>query len=246
VHWALQRQSRRNTGTQIMTTQNIVSDVVRMYHADSARQRLLQLGAAALSDAELVGLVLPAMGGQCRHTKAAELLTSFGSIRRLLSADRNDAREHGLNDGAYAALQAAMELTRRHYGELMEAGPMLTNPRSTREYLRMRFRDLPHEVFAILYLDNRNRVIALEELFRGTIDGATVHPREVVKRALYHNAAALILAHNHPSGVAEPSQADELITRRLKEALSTVDIRVLDHLVIGDGVCESMAERGLL
>jgi DNA repair protein RadC len=128
----------------------------------------------------------------------------------------------------------------------MQAGPALTNPRSTREYLRMRLRDLDHEVFCCLYLDNRNRVIACEELFRGTIDGATVHPREIVKRALAHNAAAVILAHNHPSGVAEPSQADELITRRVKESLATVDIRVLDHLVIGDGRCESMAERGMV
>lgn len=110
----------------------------------------------------------------------------------------------------------------------------------------MKLRDLDHEVFCCVYLDNRNRVIKCEELFRGTIDGATVHPREVVKRALAHNAAAVILAHNHPSGVAEPSQADELITRRIKESLGTVDIRVLDHLVIGDGHCESMAERGLL
>ena len=110
----------------------------------------------------------------------------------------------------------------------------------------MQRRDLPHEGFCGVFLDNRHRVIALEELFRGTIDGASVHPREVVKRALAKNAAAVILAHNHPSGIAEPSQADELITRRLKEALALVDIRVLDHLVIGDGVCESFAERGLL
>ena len=117
---------------------------------------------------------------------------------------------------------------------------------STREFLRARLRDLPHEVFCCVYLDNRHRVIAFEELFRGTIDGASVHPREVVKHALARNAAALILVHNHPSGLAEPSQADELITRRLKEALALVDIRVLDHLVVGDGVCESFAERGLL
>jgi DNA repair protein RadC len=115
-----------------------------------------------------------------------------------------------------------------------------------RRFLRARLRDLPHEVFCCLHLDNRNRVIAFEELFRGTIDGASVHPREVVKRALAHNAAALILAHNHPSGVAEPSQADEVITRRLSSALALVDIRVLDHLVVGDSACVSFAERGLL
>ena len=122
----------------------------------------------------------------------------------------------------------------------------LSNPRATREYLAVRFGGMEHEVFACLYLDNRNRVVTCQELFRGTIDGASVYPREVVKEALAHNAAAVILVHNHPSGVAEPSQADELITRRLKQALSLVDIRVLDHLVVGAGVCESFAERGLL
>lgn len=128
----------------------------------------------------------------------------------------------------------------------MIVAPVLTQPRVTREYLMMRFAGLEHEIFACLYLDNRHCVIACEELFRGTIDGASVYPREVVKRALAHNAAAVILAHNHPSGVAEPSRPDELITRRLKEALGLVDVRVLDHLVIGGAVVESFAERGLL
>jgi DNA repair protein RadC len=125
-------------------------------------------------------------------------------------------------------------------------GDALIDPRRTREYLAIRFAGLEHEVFCCLYLDNRNRVIACEELFRGTIDGANVHPREVVKQVLIHNAAAVILAHNHPSGVAEPSHADELITRRLKQALSLVDVRVLDHLVVSGATVESMAERGLL
>ena len=122
----------------------------------------------------------------------------------------------------------------------------LSNPKATREYLAVRFGGIEHEVFACLYLDNRNRVMACKELFRGTIDGSSVHPREVVKEALAHNAAAVILVHNHPSGVAEPSHADELITRRLKQSLSLVDIRVLDHLIVGDATVESFAERGLL
>ncbi|HEY6641508.1 MAG TPA: DNA repair protein RadC [Povalibacter sp.] len=129
--------------------------------------------------------------------------------------------------------------------KMIQSAPLL-GPGATREYLTMRFAQLEYEVFACLYLDNRIRVIECEELFRGTIDGSSVHPREVVKRALRYNAAAVILAHNHPSGVAEPSQADELITRRLKQALALVDIRVLDHFVIGGAVAESMAERGLL
>jgi DNA repair protein RadC len=128
----------------------------------------------------------------------------------------------------------------------MMSSSALSNPRATRDFLRMRLRDLPYEVFCCLWLDNRHRVIAFEELFRGTIDGAAVHPREVVKHALARNAAAVIVAHNHPSGFAEPSQADEFITRRLKEALALVDIRLIDHLVVGDGGCESFAERGLL
>ena len=176
-----------------------------------------------------------------------DLLIEFGSLRGLLTrGSRAVCAAHGLGPARYVALQAALELTRRHYQELMTTGSALANPRATREFLRMRLRDLPHEVFCCVYLDNRNRVIAFEELFRGTIDGASVHPREVVKQALARNAAAVILAHNHPTGLAEPSQADELITRRLKEALALVDIRVLDHLVVGDGVCESFAERGLL
>lgn len=125
-------------------------------------------------------------------------------------------------------------------------GPALLNPQATRDFLRLRFDDLQHEVFSCLYLDNRHRVIAFEELFRGTIDGANVHPREVVKRVMAHNASAVIFAHNHPSGVAEPSHADQLITRRLKDALALIDVRVLDHLVVGGDVVESFAERGLL
>lgn len=125
-------------------------------------------------------------------------------------------------------------------------GELLESPRAVSDYLSLKLADRSHEVFAVLYLDNRHRLIALDELFRGTIDGATVHPREVVKEALGHNASAVIFAHNHPSGIAEPSQADELITRRLKEALALVDIRVLDHLVVAAGDCVSFAERGLL
>lgn len=123
---------------------------------------------------------------------------------------------------------------------------VLSNPQNTRDYLVMRFRDLQHEVFTCIFIDNRNRIITCEELFRGTVDGASVHPREVVKRALFHNAASVIFAHNHPSGCAEPSPADQLITRRLKEALSLIDVRVLDHLVVGGAEVESFAQLGLL
>jgi len=150
--------------------------------------------------------------------------------------------------GAYAAVcdDDVIAAALRIVSQRVATTDALSSPRATREYLALRFAGLEHEVFVSIFLNSRNRVIACEELFRGTIDGASVHPREVAKRALYHNAAAVILAHNHPSGVAEPSQADELITHRLKEALALIDVRVLDHLVIGGEVVESFAERGLL
>lgn len=212
---------------------------------NSARTRLLDLGAQALSDVELLSILLPT-GRRSPYGLAAELLTIYGSLRGLLVSDRHVAHTHGLTANGYASLQAALELARRHYQELMTCGPALSGPRVVREFLRMRLRDLPHEVFGVLHLDNRNRFICYKELFRGSIDGAYVHPREVVKDALAHNAAGTILFHNHPSGVSEPSQADELITRRLKEALALVDIRLIDHLIVGDASVESLAERGLL
>ena len=150
--------------------------------------------------------------------------------------------------GAYCAVNddEVVAAALRILAKRVTYGDVLCNPRTTRQYLAMRLAGLEHEVFMCIYLNNRNRVIACEELFRGTVDGASVHPREVAKRSLVHNASAVILAHNHPSGVAEPSQADELITRRLKDALALLDIRVLDHLIVGGESVESFAERGLL
>ncbi len=152
----------------------------------------------------------------------------------------------GLGRAKYAQLQAVLEMARRHLLEPLARGASLTSPAQTRECLRAYLRDRPHEVFACLYLDARHRVIRFDELFQGTIDGASVHPREVVKRALAHNAAAVILAHNHPSGVAEPSAADRDLTERLCQALALVDVRVLDHFVVGEGEPVSFAERGWL
>lgn len=215
---------------------------------DRPREKLLKLGPQALTDAELIAIFLrTGIAGRSALDVARDLLQQFRSVRGLLTADRETlCAAPGMSIARYATLQAVLELARRHFQELMHSGPVLTNPRATRDFLHMKLRDLSHEVFCCLYLDNRHRVITFEELFRGTLDGASVHPREVVKRALAHNAAAVILAHNHPSGVAEPSQADELITRRLKEALNLIDVRVLDHLIVGDSRCESFAERGLL
>lgn len=212
------------------------------------REKLLESGPQTLSEAELLAILIQTgTRGQSALDIARNLLAEFGSLRGLLTADRERVcAARGLGPSRFVILHAALELARRHYQELMMTGSALSNPRATRDFLRMKLRDLPHEVFCCVYVDNRNRVIAFEELFRGTIDGASVHPREVVKKALGRNASALILAHNHPSGIAEPSQADELITRRLKQALNLVDIRLIDHLIVADGVCTSFAERGLL
>jgi DNA repair protein RadC len=217
--------------------------------AERPREKLLRSGAGHLSDAELLAILLgtPGQRGMNVVDLARSLLARHRSLRDLLqAAPASILGAPGLGPAGYCRLQAALELARRHYAEALRTGPVLDSPRATREFLVAQLRDSPHEVFCCLHLDNRHRLIAFEELFRGTIDGASVHPREVVKQALARNAAALILAHNHPSGIAEPSQADELITRRLREALALVDIRVLDHLIVADTGCLSFAERGLL
>jgi DNA repair protein RadC len=213
------------------------------------RERLMANGAQSLSDAELLAVL---MGGSGRRgldavALARKLLGRHQSLRGLLSASRSDClNQPGIGTAAYCRLQASLELARRHYAEDLRNGPALDSPGATRDFLVTRLRDIPHELFCCLHLDNRHRLIAFDELFRGTIDSASVHPREVVKQALARNAAAVILAHNHPSGVAEPSQADELITCRLQQALQLVDIRVLDHLIVADNGCLSFAERGLI
>ena len=212
------------------------------------REKLLLRGAAALSDAELLAIFLrTGTAGKTAVDLARELLSEYGGLRELLSANkRRFCQSKGLGTAKFAQLQAVLEMSRRHLQEHLQRGDVLTSPEATRQFLQARLRDCPHEVFATLFLDNQHRVIEFEELFRGTIDGASVHPREVVQRALHHNAAALILAHNHPSGVAEPSQADQRITQRLQQALALVDVRLLDHFVIGDGQPTSFVERGLL
>lgn len=216
--------------------------------AERPREKLLARGAAMLSDAELLAVLLrTGTRGESAVALARRLLGNYGGLRALFASSRAEfCTLPGLGAAKYTQLQAALELARRHLGEALERGAPLTDPAGAQRYLSARLRDLPHEVFACLFLDTRHRVIAFEELFRGTLNGASVHPREVVKRALSLNAAAVILAHNHPSGVAEPSAADRQLTNRLREALDLVEIRVLDHFVVGDGNGVSFAERGLL
>ncbi len=210
------------------------------------RERLLAHGAESLSDAQLLAIFLrTGVRGRSAVDLARDLLDRFGSLRELLAAPQASFCDApGLGSAKYAQLQAVLEMGRRHLFETLARGKRLTSPAQTMQFLASRLRDYEHEVFAVLFLDNRHRVLAFEELFRGTIDGASVHPREVVKRALQHNAAAVILSHNHPSGVAEPSAADRSITQRLRDALGLVDIRVLDHIIVGDDTCCSLAERG--
>jgi DNA repair protein RadC len=212
------------------------------------RKPLAQPAPASLSEAELLAAVFRRgrRGGDALRL-ADGLLKRFGSLRRLLAAGDAELLGHaGVGPAGLAVLRAIPELARRYYEQALAPGQPIRSPADTEAFLMARLRDLPHELFCCIYLDNRHRIIAFEELFRGTIDGTSVYPREVVKQALAVNAAAVILAHNHPSGVAEPSQADERITRRLKAALELVDIRLLDHLVIGDGASTSLASRGLL
>lgn len=213
------------------------------------RERLLERGAESLSDAELLAIFLrTGVKGKSAVDLARDLLQEFGGLRPLLEANREQfCAARGLGDAKFVQLQAALEISSRHLRAELQRGDAVTDPGLTRSYLTARLRGFPHEAFGALFLDNRHRIIAFEILFTGTIDGASVHPREVIRRALHHNAAAIILAHNHPSGVAEPSRADHAITRQLRRALEQVDIRVLDHIIIGDGeLAISLAERGMV
>ncbi len=212
------------------------------------REKLLRRGAGVLSDAELLAIFLrTGVSGLSAVDLSRQLLRQFGSLRALLGAEQQAfCGAHGLGPAKYAQLQAVLEMGRRHLAEQLQRGEALTSPQLTREYLQAQLRDRPREVFALLLLDNQHRVIQFVKLFYGTLDSASVWPREIVQIALKHNAAAVILAHNHPSGVAEPSRADRQITDRILAALALVDIRVLDHLVIGDGITVSFAERGWL
>ncbi len=212
------------------------------------RSKLVNGNPGALTEAELLAVLFQQgpLPGQA-IALSSRLLARFGSLRKLLNAAPGElAATYGIGDARLATLQALRELARRYFEETLPVGEAIRSPADTETFLLARLRDRPHEVFCCIYLDNRHRVILFEELFRGTIDGTSVYPREVVKQALKVNAAAIILAHNHPSGIAEPSQADERITERVRSALQLVDIRLLDHLVIGDGTSTSLASRGLL
>jgi len=212
------------------------------------REKLLANGASSLTDVELVAIFLRT-GTRSKPVliMADDLIRQRGGIRGLLDTDYNTlCRCHGIGLAKFVQLQAALELGERYLYARLDRGDGLLDPSTTRRFLKSKLRGYDREVFACLFLDNQHRVISYEELFFGTIDGASVHPREVLKRVLHHNAAAVIFAHNHPSGIAEPSQADRRITDRLKSALLLVDVRVLDHMIVGDAEVMSFAEAGLI
>ena len=214
--------------------------------AERPREKLLEHGSASLSDAELLAIFLrTGVSGKSAVDLARHLLTEFGSLRALLEADLNAfCRQLGLGPAKFSQLQAVLEMSRRHLAERLRRDSALESPQAVRDYLKSVLRHEPHEVFGCMFMDSKHRMLAFEVLFRGSIDSASVYPRQVVKRALAHNAAAVIFCHNHPSGIPEPSEADRTLTQRLIKALDLIEVRVLDHFIVGDGLPLSMVEYG--
>ena len=212
------------------------------------REKLLELGVEALSDAELLAIFLRVgVTGKSAVDLARDLLTQFGSLNNIFAAPINELTQvNGIGSSKYSQLQAIFEMSRRALNEQMQVKDILSSPQQVRDYLCLKLGNLSREVFMVLFLDAQNRIIVTEELFTGTLTQSSVYPREVIKRALYHNAASVIFAHNHPSGVAEQSKADEMITAELKKALALVDVRVLDHFIVAGNQTLSFSERGLL
>ena len=212
------------------------------------REKLLQHGAAILSDAELLAIFLrTGVAGTSAVTLARQLLEQFGSLRALFDADKKQfCQQHGLGPAKFTQLQAIMEMSKRHMASTLNHGNTFSDTQTTQFFLKQRLRAYSYEVFACLWLDTKHRMIAFEELFRGTIDSANIYPREVLKQALHHNASAVIFAHNHPSGNPQASPADITVTQQLTAALNLVDNRVLDHIIIGDAHNVSFAQTGLL
>ncbi|MDO9365668.1 MAG: DNA repair protein RadC, partial [Methylotenera sp.] len=212
------------------------------------REKLINLGAEALSDAELLAIFLRVgVVGKSAVDLARDLLSQFGSLNGIFAASESELSQvHGIGSSKYVQLQAIFEMSRRALNEQFLQRDIFQSPQQVRDYLVLRLGALTREVFLVMFLDAQNRLNATEELFSGTLTQTSVYPREVIKRALHHNAAGVILAHNHPSGVAQQSSADELLTKQLKQALALVDVRVLDHFIVAGNQTLSFAERGLL
>lgn len=216
--------------------------------AERPREKLIELGAEALSDAELLAIFLRVgVTGKSAVDLARDLLNQFGSLNGIFAATEHELSQvHGIGTSKYVQLQAIFEMSRRALSEQLQQRDVFKSPQQVRDYLVLKLGSLTKEVFLVLFLDTQNHLVATEEMFAGTLTQTSVYPREVVKRALHHNAAAVIFAHNHPSGIAQQSQADELITKQLKQALDLVDVRVLDHFIVAGNNTLSFSERGLL
>ncbi len=212
------------------------------------REKLIELGAEALSDAELLAIFLRVgVTGKSAVDLARDLLTQFGSLNGIFAATENELSQvHGIGTSKYVQLQAIFEMSRRALSEQLQQRDVFKSPQAVRDYLVLKLGSLTKEVFLVLFLDTQNRLLASEEMFSGSLSETSVYPREVLKRALHHNAASVIFAHNHPSGIAQQSQADELLTKQLKQALALVDVRVLDHFIVAGNNTLSFSERGLL
>jgi DNA repair protein RadC len=216
--------------------------------AERPREKLIALGAEALSDAELLAIFLRVgVTGKSAVDLARDLLTQFGSLNGIFAASESELSQvHGIGASKYVQLQAIFEMSRRALNEQLQVRDVLSSPQQVRDFLVLKLGSYTKEVFLVLFLDTQNRMVAMEEMFVGTLTQTSVYPREVLKRALYHNAAAVIFAHNHPSGIAQQSQADELLTKELKQALTLVDVRVLDHFIVAGNNTLSFAQKGLL
>jgi DNA repair protein RadC len=229
-------------------TQGRIMSITDWPEAERPREKLLLQGADALSDAELLAIFLRVgCAGKSAVDLARDLLNTFGGLRPLLESSQVDfCRGLGLGKAKYAQLQAVLEMAKRHLSASLQMGDIMSSPAIVRDFLRAKLRHQSREVFAVIFLDNQHQLIAYEELFFGTIDGASIYPREIMAQVLKHKSAAVIFAHNHPSGIAEPSQADIQITHRLQSALMLIDVRVLDHMIVGNQHVVSLAERGLI
>jgi len=216
--------------------------------AERPREKLIELGAEALSDAELLAIFLRVgVTGKSAVDLARDLLNQFGSLNGIFAATEHELSQvHGIGASKYVQLQAIFEMSRRALNEQLQQRDVFKSPQAVRDYLVLKLGSLTKEVFLVLFLDTQNRLVATEEMFSGSLKETSVYPREVVKRALHHNAASVIFAHNHPSGIAKQSQADELLTKQLKQALALVDVRVLDHFIVAGNNTLSFSERGLL
>ena len=216
--------------------------------AERPREKLIELGADALSDAELLAIFLRVgVVGKSAVDLARDLLKTFGSLNGIFAATEHELSQvHGIGTSKYVQLQAIFEMSRRALSEQLQSRDVLKSPQAVRDYLVLKLGSLAKEVFLVLFLDTQNRLVATEEMFSGSLKETSVYPREVLKRALHHNAASVIFAHNHPSGIAQQSQADELLTKQLKQALALVDVRVLDHFIVAGNHTLSFVERGML